>query len=75
MRKLHARDQSHNRFRPQSPTRALSVYDGRFFLGSIAVNEAGEVHAFDPNGARLGTFTDLKNALATFPSSETEQAA
>jgi hypothetical protein len=45
----------------------MAVYDGRDCLGSITVNEAGEARAFDPNGARLGTFPDLKSALATFP--------
>jgi hypothetical protein len=75
MRKLHARDQTRNRFRPQSSARTVSVYDGRSCLGSITVNEAGEAHAFDLNGAQLGTFPDLKNALATFPASETERAA
>jgi hypothetical protein len=52
----------------------VSVYDGRSCLGSITVNEAGEAHAFDLNGAQLGTFPDLKNALATFPANETERA-
>jgi hypothetical protein len=74
MRKLHARDQARNRFRPHSPARAVSVYDGRSCLGSITVNEAGEVHAFDPNGTRFGIFPDLKHALATFPANETERA-
>jgi hypothetical protein len=72
MRKLHARDQTRNRFRPQSSARAVSVYDGRFCLGSITVNEAGVAHAFDSNGTQLGTFPILKDALAAFPVSASE---
>jgi hypothetical protein len=50
--------------------RQMAVYDGRDCLGSITINEAGEAHAFALNGARLGSFPDLKSALAAFPAKE-----
>jgi hypothetical protein len=74
MRRVRGRDQARNRFKLQLGARALSVYDGRSRLGSITVNEAGEVQAFDSSGTRLGAFPDLKNALTAFPISETEGA-
>jgi hypothetical protein len=74
MRKLHARDQARNRFRLHSPARAVSVYDGRSCLGSISLAENGEASAFNPSGAWLGVFPNLKGALATFPANKPERA-
>ena len=75
MRNLHARDRARNRLSLRPFDGQMAVYDGRDRLGSITISEAGEAHAFDLNGARLGSFPDLKNALAAFPAKESGRAA